>query len=187
MTSYKTTGLLMLFACDGARSSPCTPDGPPSDTESLTAETEVFEGEINGTCAPEGQSYQEVYSCEQVEGPCRGNAEKGPVARVTTNPASLNDPDLDWVLGQLDACSCSCCHNNDGESAHIWSWDFQPVWTDSIDTARLQRIAQPNNNLNDDVDPADNHGFSRKISDFPSTDGHRLMDYLQREAALRTD
>ena len=88
------------------------------------------------------------------------------------------------MLGQLQSCSCSCCHNNAGESAHIWSWDFDPVWTDSIETERLERLASTLGRV-DNIAPLGNEGFSRSISDFPSTDGQRFVDYLLREQARR--
>ncbi len=169
--------LLLLAACNTDHET-CDPNGP-------WTESGAPDGEINGTCAPEDELYTDHFSCDGVAGPCRGTAEQGAVARVDEDPARLEDPDLDWVRSQLGSCSCVCCHNDAGESAHIWSWDFAPVWTDSIETDRLERIVEGYAGHQDDIDPDDNHGFSRDPSGFPSTDGERLLAYFGRELERR--
>ncbi|MFT7520485.1 MAG: hypothetical protein ACI9MC_002634 [Kiritimatiellia bacterium] len=161
-------------------------DGPNHAASDGPAPEDERGGELNGTCAPEGEVFTDHYSCDGVEGPSRGDEPPGAVARVDENPARALDPDLPWVQDQLAACSCICCHNNNGESAHIWSWDFEPVWTDSIETDRLERMASEDAfRPGDNIDPTTNNGFSRVISGIPSTDGERLMEYLRREVERR--
>ena len=168
--------LLLLAGCGLAESEFCDPDGP-------WTEAGEPEGEINGTCAPEGELYTDYYACEGVAGPCRGDADQGATAQVPEDPERLEDEDLEWVQDQLGACSCSCCHNVEGESAHIWAWDFEPVWTDSIESARLARVAAGSTDEDDYL--GENNGFDRLVVTIPSTDGERLKAYLQRELDRR--
>lgn len=141
------------------------------------------EGPINGTCAPEGQAYQDVYTCEGVVGPCGEGDSPGASAAVEEDLTRLDDPDYDWAKAQVDACSCVCCHTTDGVAAHVWSVDFEPVWTDSIPTDVLGRVLE--GGRDNRLRPNDNNGFDREVSNIPSTDGGRLIEYLQREMDRR--
>jgi hypothetical protein len=141
-------------------------------------------GVQNGTCAPEGERFTDHFSCEGVEGPCAGGGERGAKAQVAADPATQSDPDLAWSANQIRACSCSCCHNNQGVAAHIYSWDFAPAWTDSLSTERLERVVGEYNS-DEDIAAADNNGFSRLGTGIPSTDPTRLSAFLARELERR--
>lgn len=165
----------VLAGCDDKV---CTPageydgDGPPP-------------GVTNGTCAPEEQLFTDHFSCNGIQGPCPSSDERGAKRRVAEDASRLGDPDLAWSTAQLTSCSCTCCHHDGGLSAHVWSWDFAPVWTDSLDTERLKTLAARPTDPHEDIAPADNNGFSRVESDIPSTDGVRMRAFLERELARR--
>jgi hypothetical protein len=152
----------------------CTPQG----------EVDEATGVQNGTCAPEGEAFTDHYSCDGIEGPCASNDEHGASAKVAADPARQSDPDLAWSAEQIRACSCSCCHNDRGVAAHIYSYDFQPAWTDSLATERLERIINENN-TDEDIPPASNNGFSRLGTAIPTTDDARLKAFFQRELDRR--
>jgi hypothetical protein len=162
-------GVAMLTAgCDDK----CTPnDGEPTGVE-------------NGTCAPDGESFTDHFSCDGIAGPCPSTDERGASARVSPDASRQDDPDLAWSAQQIRACSCSCCHNDDGLAAHIYSWNFSPAWTDSLNTERLESLAT-GDGRDDDLSPGENNGFSREISDIPSTDGNRMKAFFQRELSRR--
>jgi hypothetical protein len=69
-------------------------------------------------------------------------------------------------------------------SAHIYSWNFAPAWTDSLDTERLESLVD-DGTREDDIAPENNNGFSRLATGLPSTDGDRLKAFFQRELERR--
>jgi hypothetical protein len=166
--------MILLFLACGEGSARCTPDG--FDTGPA--------GEINGTCAPEGTLYTDVYSCQGVDGPCPGSDE-GASAKVDEDASRLDDADLTWATAQLGSCSCSCCHNNEGVSAYVWSWDFSPVWTDSLDAERLQKLVDGDTPHDNDIRPARNNDFTREGTGIPTTDPERMRAFLERELDRR--
>jgi hypothetical protein len=162
-------GVAMLIV--GCRDQ-CTPnDGEPTGVE-------------NGTCAPEGAAFTDHFSCDGIAGPCPSTDERGARAQVPADATRQDDPDLAWSAQQIRACSCSCCHNDDGLAAHVYSWNFAPAWTDSLSTERLETLAAGDYD-DEDISPSENNGFSRLISDIPSTDGERMRAFFERELNRR--
>lgn len=151
---------------------------------------ELPEGSIfNGTCVPEGQRFGEQFDCDLVEGPCT-DAERGQpsVQVIDPDPERLTDPDLGWASAQVASCSCSCCHNDAGVSAYVWSHDFaNEVWTDSMNTDRLRALAEYPVHTGNILSPDENHGFHRDQTGLPTTDPDRLRAFLEREIARRGD
>ena len=137
---------------------------------------------INGTCAPEGETFTSVYSCETVQGAI-SILPTGAVSKVEYNPATLEDPDYEWVAEQLSACSCTCCHTNNGTGTHIWSSTFEPAWTDSADSDLLESLLRP---LGGDAPIAEeNNGFSTDSTFHPTTNPERFRAFIERELARR--
>ena len=136
---------------------------------------------INGTCAPEGETFTSVYSCETVEGGT-SNVLTGAVSKVEHNPATLEDPDYEWVAEQLSACSCTCCHTNNGTGTNIWSSTFEPAWTDSADSDLLDSLLRP---LPSAPIAEENNGFSTDSTYHPTTNPERFGAFIERELARR--
>ncbi|MCO4770790.1 MAG: hypothetical protein KDA24_12230 [Deltaproteobacteria bacterium] len=179
-----TLALLLpaLMAACGGSESVCLSDGVQYD--------ELPEGAIfNGTCVSEGERFDDRYSCDMVEGPCRDEPHGTPSSQVTNpDPERLNDPDLDWAQAQAASCSCSCCHRDSGVSADIWSYDFEGgAWTDSMNTDRLRRLAEYPSHTGNVLSPEENFGFRRDETGMPTTDPDRLRAFLEREVMRRGD
>ena len=146
-------------------------------------------GEIlNGTCAPEGEIFTSVYSCATAQGPSPTEP-PGAVSQVTHNPAILEDPDYDWVLGQLSACSCTCCHTGAGIGTYRWSSTFEPAWSDSADSKALDALQRDPAQLTlpNAIPPEENNGFSRYETTHPTTDPERFRAFILRELARRNE
>jgi hypothetical protein len=142
---------------------------------------------LNGTCAPEGETFTSVYSCDTVEGPS-ATEPPGAVSQVTHNPAILEDPDYDWVLGQLSACSCTCCHTGAGIGTYRWSSTFELAWTDSADSDALNGLQSgPPGAAPAAIPPGENNGFSRDSTSHPTTDPERFRAFILRELARRNE
>ena len=142
---------------------------------------------LNGTCAPEGETFTSVYSCDTVQGPS-ATEPPGAVSQVTHNPAILEDPDYDWVLGQLSACSCTCCHTGAGIGTYRWSSTFEPAWTDSADSDALNGLQSgPPGAAPAAIPPGENNGFSRDTTSHPTTDPERFRAFILRELARRNE
>jgi hypothetical protein len=139
---------------------------------------------VNGKCVEVGMRFLDVFSCDSVFGP---SPKQPPVStsQVTHDPAVLDDPEYAWVVSQLEACSCTCCHAEDGVGSYKWSHDFAPAWTDAAPSEVLDALGF-SGGLNT-VDPDDNFGFSRSNSALPTTDASRLQAFIDRELVRRGD
>lgn len=168
--------ILLLIAC--ADEGTCTPDGP--------TERPAEELLINGTCVEEGSVFTEVYDCSEVEGPCTSGEPSPAIAKVDEDPARLDDEDLEWTRDQMGACSCSCCHHVEGVSGFWWAWDFEPAWTDSIDSEALAGFIneEPDHFYDDLLTEENNHGFTRDFG-APTTDHERFGAFVERELDRR--
>src|SRR5688572_19689452 len=124
---------LSIAGC-GKDDGPCHPSG--ADVE------DVNQAIKNGTCAAENTAFEDTYECSRVEGPCPGSSGEAS-AKVAEDPSRLEDPDLAWSVAQLDACTCSCCHDVGGVGDHRWSSNFTPAWTDSAETRVLRILLEP--------------------------------------------
>jgi hypothetical protein len=139
---------------------------------------------LNGTCAPHGDRFGDVYACDTVQGPSP-NEPPGAVAAVSPDPETAADPDYDWVLAELEACSCTCCHTNDGVGTYRWSATFAPAWSDSADNGSLSLLGRYGINSSAAIPLEENNGFSREQSGHPSTDPERFNGFVDRELDRR--
>lgn len=156
--------------------------GPISEGGSEVDDTiELMGGAVNGQCVEPGSHFLDVYSCDTVEGP---TAQAPPVTQrhAETNPATLDDPDYEWVLQQVEACACTCCHSEGGAGSYRWSHDFDGAWTDSASVAELDTLGYRSG---PSIGAAQNNGFSRTRSALPTTDADRLQAFIDREIARR--
>ena len=168
--------LLVLLACDPTPTDLATWDSAwESDDERVV---------VNGSCVPPGEAFLDHYTCETVNGPT-GDVSVGSSAKHDPDPETLADPDYDWVIEQITACSCTCCHAEGSQAAHIWSFDFAPDFATSaadeifeqLDGAEAGHFGQP--------DPDQNYGFDRYDGSLPTQDIERLRGFVDRELERR--
>jgi hypothetical protein len=139
---------------------------------------------LNGTCAPHGQHFSSVYSCETVTGPTPSEP-PGADPAVSHDPETLTDPDYDWVLAELEACSCICCHANDGVATYVWSSSFLPAWSDSADEQVLSKLGRYGAPVVMTIPLEDNNGFTNEQTGHPTTDPKRFGAFVDRELTRR--
>ena len=178
---------LVLTGCAGANPEPeIAADGTSSAIEPGGDESSGAPAmhATNGQCVEQGMRFLDVYSCDTVLGPSPTRP-PGSAAQVAHDPAVLDDPDYDWVLAQIEACSCTCCHSEAGVGSYVWSHDFTPAWTDSVASGDLVTLGFIGGL--ETIDPGDNFGFSRSDSALPTTDAMRLQAFVDRELARRGD
>lgn len=189
--AWVTLGLALVLACGSEEPGAADTSAPSATDDTAGSGDDGGSGHdggdgpvTNGTCVPHGEAFSDTYDCALVDGPS-GDDSIGPTAHAEEDPTALDDPDLPWVLDELRACSCSCCHQVTGEAAFVWAWDFSPVWTDSIESDRLERLANGEISGSAGLPPEVNHGFSRDPLGLPTTDAERMQAYLLREVERR--
>jgi cytochrome c553 len=178
-TLLSTLAAATLLACGGG--------GPGEVCIAAGTTTDADDPEVlfNGTCVAEGELFSDSYDCDLVEGPCSSVRLGATIEVGDPDPERLDDPDLAWSTAQLASCSCICCHNEDGVSAHIWSWDYAPAWTDTISSERLETLMEYAGHRGDILQPEENNGFRRDIIGLPTNDPERMRAFAQRELARR--
>ena len=178
----------------------CAKDGEADDTAAEGGEQGTDSADsgasrhaaVNGTCAPHGERFTDQYDCATVEGPAPTDHSGDGASSQVTDPdeTRLADEDTDWTQAELAACSCVCCHSDNGIGGYVWSFEFSPFWPDSIadDTLRTFTNSGPGTGPDlsaDTSDAADNNGFSRAQIGVPTTDAERFLAFIDRERARR--
>lgn len=146
---------------------------------------------FNGN-APEGLEFTEFSDCTAVwtQGPGWFVA---PSRQYVSDDSVLNDPDhtaeRTWVRDQIAASGCACCHASAVGSGHTSGFDIDApgVWTDSMTNAQLAMSGDwyDEHQLFGWFDAADNHGFDRSQTLWPTTDPDRLGAFFEAEFARR--
>lgn len=145
----------------------------------------------NGRCVPEGHLFTDYFSCPSIVGP-QGDPSIDSAAQVVNpDPARLEDPDLEWSVGQLRACSCICCHGPPGsppdgptgEGRYLWDYTFAPTWTDSVSNTGLSKLSSAPPVTSPPAET--NHGFDRNTITLPTNNPARMKAFLQRELERR--
>jgi len=140
----------------------------------------------NGTCVPEGQRFKDVHDCRAVPGPTPHQPPGAVEATPFAEHSRLEDVDNVWVQEQLQACSCICCHSDEGIGTYRWFANFDPFWLDSADDGGLRNLASVNSRASTaDLDAEMNNGFTRTIV-LPSTMPQRMKAYLERKIMRRS-
>lgn len=168
--------LLFLLACGPTPTDQATWDSAwESDDERVV---------VNGSCVPPGEAFLDHYTCDQIDGPT-GDPAIGSSAKVEHDPETLADPDYDWVVEQIAACSCTCCHAEGSESAYVWSFDFSPDFAMSASDEVFERLDGADDANHSGPSPETNYGFERVDGSLPTQDIERLRGFVDRELARR--
>ena len=141
---------------------------------------------------PEGESFAEVMGCERVWTQAPGWFT--PPRRIyRSDPAELEDEnlanELRWVTDQALSGGCSCCHASGSPSNYATGWDLSAplVWTDTLENyqlAMLSGIFDEHRELSG-YPAAENHGFDRQHTMFPTTDPDRMRAFFTAELERR--
>ena len=168
-----------------------------ASTLEVPAGTELVDGELCvwdyfSGAVPEGMEFAELSSCEApwTQGPPWFTQP----TRVYESPSSLLRDDAwvaeaDWASAQIRSSGCSCCHAASSGSGNTTGFDVDApgVWTDTMTNAQLSMSAgmNPLHALFGEFPPEVNHGFSRELTLWPSTDPARLRAFFTAEFERR--
>ena len=140
---------------------------------------------------PDGSSYADVASCENVRtlGP---SWYIPPSRKVETDPSLLADEtyrtELEWVRQQVAASGCSCCHASQQSGyASFFDIDAPGIWTDTLTMTAVAMgagLADEHKYLGY-LPSDDNFGFDREITIFATTDIPRMKAFFMEEFERR--
>lgn len=162
------------------------PDGAVLEDGQLCA-WDYFSGNV-----PEGMHFNDVSNCGAPL--TQGPPWFAKPERVYESPASLlNDEawvtEAEWARDQIRASGCSCCHASSSVSGNTSGFDVDApgVWTDTMTNSQLAMSAgmNPMHSLFGEFPAEDNHGFSRELTLWASTDPERLRDFFTNEFERR--
>lgn len=139
----------------------------------------------------EGRNFEDYASCDVVRTqrpyyayPRPDDAEKED-ARLQ-NPAYVTE--LNWVKSQIKSTACVCCHASTLTPSGVSNWDIdQP--NNFMNGFYPSGLALGANWVNSEAlgafPAAENNGFDREISGFPSTDPERMREFFLGELRFR--
>ncbi|EDM77890.1 hypothetical protein PPSIR1_01647 [Plesiocystis pacifica SIR-1] len=170
---------------------------PAEDFPDLPADATLEDGQLCvwdlfAGSVPEGMMFNDVLSCETpfTQGP---SWFAKPTRKYESPMELLDDPEyvveLEWVEEQIEASGCGCCHGSDLQSGNTSGFDVSApaVWTDTMTNAQLAMGAGmfEDHKWFGKLDPADNHGYDRTETLFPTTDPERMREFFTREFERR--
>ena len=141
---------------------------------------------------PDGNNFNQVAVCDKVFTQAPSWFVE-PTQVHESDPSILEDEDYrtesDWVRDQIRSSGCACCHASSIKSGNTSGFDVDAplVWTDTIENYQLAQMTglyEEHRNFGF-LDPAENHGFSRRDTMFPSTDPERMRDFFVAELERR--
>ncbi len=140
-------------------------------------------------CTEEGRNYADYASCEPTY--ARGYYPDVPAANEGADPR-MADPsyaaEVEWIRGQLNACSCVCCHQGSvtKEGATIWDTELEGNFLNSVSPWGLAFMAGfVDSSILGQMPAADNNGFARDVTGMPTTDTKRVLEFFTAELAHR--
>ncbi|HEY1100267.1 MAG TPA: hypothetical protein VGF99_15120 [Myxococcota bacterium] len=162
-------------------------DGEPEGT-SADGKVCTF-NQISG-CTEEGRHFEDYASCEDVRTQ-RPYGAVPPWEEPRDDPR-LDDPtyaaEVDWVVSQIEACACVCCHKSSvaPEGAAIFDTEYAGNFANSFTDYGLAFAARVfDSSYLGNFDASVNNGFSRDVSGLPSTDQPRMKRFFEGELAHR--
>ena len=141
---------------------------------------------------PEGLQYTQVAECDKVFTQAPSWFVQ-PTQLFETDPSIMDDEayktESDWVRDQIRSSGCACCHSSASESGNTSGFDIDApfAWTDTIKNHQLAQMTglyEEHRNFGY-LDPAENHGFSREDTMFPTTDPERMRAFFVSELERR--
>jgi len=141
---------------------------------------------------PEGYRYTDLSTCDEVFTQAPSWFVE-PTQRYVSDTDLLNDAEyveeLNWVQSQVESSGCACCHASAANSGNTSGFDVSApaIWTDTIENYQLAMISGrlPDHILFGVLEADVNHGFSRELTMFPSTDPERMQAFFNAEFERR--
>ena len=141
---------------------------------------------------PEGYTFTELADCDEAFTQAPSWFVE-PTQRYVSDPSLLKDAafqaELEWVQSQVESSGCACCHASSVNSGNTSGFDVNApaVWTDTLET---YQVAMLSGRLADHIlfgalEADVNHGFSREMTMFPSTDPERMVAFFNAEFERR--
>ncbi len=141
-------------------------------------------------CTEPGRKYGDYGSCENV----LTQRPYYPVARAPARApdARMQNPEyvaeLNWARSQIESCACVCCHSTRTAPRGTSNWfvEAEGNWLDTFHDSGLALGAGWVDSSSFGAYPqAENHGFARTTSGFPSTDPARMARFFADELTAR--
>jgi len=154
------------------------PDGQVCTWQSISASTE------------EGRLFSDYASCDVVRSQ-RPYYPVPPAEGWDQPDPRMDDPayvaELDWVKEQLRASACVCCHSTEAPlGPSNWYLEQEGNFMGGFfDTGLAMGSNWVDSSAFGHYDPADNNGFERETSGFPSTEPTRMRDFFIGELEHR--
>ncbi len=190
-------------ACEGHLDDPLPPEEPEAEPGVERVCVAPVDGEPAGMspggevctwssiqgCTEEGRNYADYASCAPTY--ARGYYPDAPASDEGVDPR-MADPvyaaDVEWIRGQLSACSCVCCHQGSvtKEGATIWDLELEGNFLNSVSPWGLAFMAGfVDSSILGQLPAADNNGFARDVTGMPTTDTQRVLEFFTAELAER--
>jgi len=139
----------------------------------------------------QGRSFMDYGNCDVVLTQ-RPYWLKDPFNEVDPSDPRLDDKafmtELQWINSQVRASGCICCHDtqSSGRQATVWDISAQGIWTDQLSD---QGVAILSGKVSSEIlgrfPAADNNGFDRDATGFPTTDVERVQAFFNNELDRR--
>ncbi len=185
--SYETPPLEGVFiqpfrSCQGLESSDnlTSEDGLVCTSVAISGSTE------------ENRSFIDYGSCDVVLSQ-RPYWYKAPFNMVDPADPRLNDEafmtELNWINSQVRSSGCICCHDssNSGRRPAVWDISSEGVWTDQLSDQGVAILAgKVSSEILGEFIPANNNGFDRYSTGFPTTDVERVQTFFNNELDRRS-
>ena len=138
----------------------------------------------------EGRRFRDYASCDVIYTQ-RPYYAAAPNAAAAQPDPRLDDPsyltELNWVRSQIESSACVCCHSTESAAGPSnWYIDAPNNWVDTMyDTGLALGAGWVDSVSFGAYDPADNNGFDRINSGFPTTDPERMVAFFVAELEHR--
>lgn len=125
-------------------------------------------------CLPEGERLSAETCLAVVEHDGRQPTSSSNVSGIVADPEDprLDDPEYQWLAGEIERCTCVCCHaaSYGGPGVHRWDLEHAPVWIDSANAWTLS------------VFVGDTDEYAQTL---PTSDPDRMRAVIDRELERR--
>jgi hypothetical protein len=141
-------------------------------------------------CTEPGRKWEDYGSCD-IPRQQRGYYPAPTAANAERDDPRLAQPayaaELDWVKSELGSCACVCCHLSTSPlGPSNWYLDQPGNFINGmLDSGIAQGAGIIDSVVLGNISAADNNGFTRLPSIFPSTDPARMQAFFQAEFMTR--
>ncbi len=162
----------------------------PGDAAGTSADGRVCQWLTMQGCTEPGRTWADYGSCD-IPREQRAHYQVPVADNATRADPRMNDTtysaELAWVKQELASCSCTCCHSsNSPDGPSNWYLEQEGNFVNGLfDSGIAQGAGIIDSTVLGNIDAADNNGFTRLPSVFPSTDPARMLRFFDGEFAYR--